>query len=519
MRLRTRVSKECVNECAGYWTTGFLFMKFSGAADLVGLSGRSPLPSGSFVAVSKHPWPSRHMPDASSLHCLSPAPRRGASSFASMDIAPLPKPPRDRSFDPARVSNGEFADSFVAAFLALVAGMGSRQRKRKAKDQERHTAMASALVLDLAHRALTKPGEWIAISMQKTDYSPANRRVSFLTEAFIELVNLVASDSEVVEIRRAAPGRGGTGWLTTIRAAPKLLSLVSKHELMLSDIGRDRSLLGDSIRLKSAKVMGKAKRLPVPDNLTTRRLREEMAELNSWLRSADLHWPDDEEVDKVDLSDRFVYRVFNNGSMEDGGRLYGGFWLGRADRLKVCFGERRAVMLDYGQMGVRAAYSFVGAVPPEGDLYRISGFEFNRDGIKRLLNALLASTGERKALPKGTRCLFPPSFKYQRIYNAVARHHHAIAPLFGQAVIFRQMFAESCLLVRILLHLKSHGVVALPVHDGILVSQEHSALAKTTMLRLFKERFGIEGVVEEVSPSGVSLGSTLGNPYVGGIAA
>lgn len=436
-----------------------------------------------------------------------------------MDVTPLPKPPRDRSFDPSRISTGEFADKVVAAFLALVEGMERRQRARKRQDQERHIAMASALVLDLAHRSLTKPGEWIAISMQKANYSPGNRRVPFLTEAFIDLVNLVASDSEVVEMRRGVRGRGGTGRLTTIRAASKLLSLFSKYELVLSDIGRDRALLGDPIRLKSAKVRGKAERLPVPDNATTRRLREEMSELNGWLRAADLWWPDDEEVDKVDLSDRFVYRIFNNGSMEDGGRLYGGFWLNRADRLKVCFGDTPAVLLDYGQMGVRAAYSFVGAVPPDGDLYAISGFGFNRDGIKVVLNALLASNGERKALPKGTRALFPPSYKYQRIYDAIARHHHAITPLFGKAVIFRQMYEESCLLVRILLHLKSHGVVALPVHDGILVSQEHRTLAETTMLRLFKEHFGIDGVVEGVSPAVVSIGSTLGIPSVGAIAA
>jgi hypothetical protein len=180
------------------------------------------------------------------------------------------------------------------------------------------------------------------------------------------------------------------------------------------------------------------------------------------------------------------------------------------------------VALDYGQMGVRSAYVMAGLVPPDGDLYAVPGLERHRDGVKVVLSALMAADKVPTRFPHGIRKhkLFPPAWKFADAFEPIAAFHHPIRHFFGTSLCFRQMYEESCLIVKVLLRLKAHGVVALPVHDGILVSQEHRVIAENTLMEQFKEHFGVEGVVGVSYPStSIRVGSTLGVPYVGTVSA
>ena len=443
-----------------------------------------------------------------------------------MDGTPRERPERDRPFDPSKVAAGEGAASLVTSFLRIVDSVASRKRARRGDDQKRHVDMASALVLDLAHLWVTAPEGWLAVSLQKGFYSPERRQAGFLTEKFIDLVNLLAA-AGVLELRRGFQGAMGAGRRTTIRAGTQLKHLFAAADVMHSDIGRNRKLLRDCLVLKSRKVRGKATRLRVPDNELTRALRADVESINDWIALADLSWAGDEREDGIDLGDRFVWRTFNNGSFEDGGRLFGGFWH-RKDRLEcVFFGDQPAVSLDYGQMGVRSAYSMAGAVPPPGDLYEVPGLEGYRSGVKTLLSALLAADRIPTRMPKRIRSedLFPPVVTFGRAYRAIEQHHEPIKHLFGTSLCYRQMYEESCLLVDILLRLMDQGVVALPVHDCILIGQQNMTIAEQTMKELFEGRFGIEAVVDVSFPTStitlnpsVTIGLTSDSPIEGAVS-
>ncbi|PJE28538.1 hypothetical protein, partial [Pseudooceanicola marinus] len=47
--------------------------------------------------------------------------------------------------------------------------------------------------------------------------------------------------------------------------------------------------------------------------------------------------------------------------------------------------------------------------------------------------------------------------------------------------------------------LKSHGIVALPIHDAVLVPASAAAKAMAVMLEVFKKRTGQEGVVDLIT--------------------
>lgn len=75
--------------------------------------------------------------------------------------------------------------------------------------------------------------------------------------------------------------------------------------------------------------------------------------------------------------------------------------------------------------------------------------------------------------------------------EAVSRHHPRIAHLFGTDIGLDLMFAESQLLVRLLLLLQGDDIPALPMHDGIMVPVTAAERATRRMQEAALEVVGV----------------------------
>lgn len=301
-----------------------------------------------------------------------------------------------------------------------------------------------------------------------------------------------------------------------MRAGAHLFALLESQEVTLADFGRDLDLLGDPLVLRSEKVAGKAGKLSLPDTEEVHALRSEMLDVNRWLAVADVDWWGVPEEDGVDPGDRFLRRIFNNGSLEHGGRLFGGFWqnLSSEARLEgIRIDGMRVASVDFGQMGVRLAYALAGATPPLGDLYAIPGIRGSREGVKKLLGALLAADRMPKRMPAGTRQYFHATAKIHDVVDAIARHHAPIQHLFGTGLAFPIMYQESQVLLAVLRHLRDVGIVALPIHDCVLVRCDRAQETKAIMEEVFFSVTGVKGdaVIQLPSlPRGSSQPGTIG---------
>ncbi|RTL76111.1 MAG: hypothetical protein EKK36_05350 [Bradyrhizobiaceae bacterium] len=235
------------------------------------------------------------------------------------------------------------------------------------------------------------------------------------------------------------------------------------------------------------------------DSQKTRRLRNQVQRLNDFLLNADIELggarssarlADDGEV--IATYRRTVRRTFNNKSWQQGGRLAGGFWMtmkkvDRFQRLRLS-GEPVADV-DYQQLFPRLAYARARAPQPTGDLYDVMGDRTGRDGWKLLFNALLFTRGTLKRWPLDCSPLLPGL----NLKEAVARlkeKHRPIAHLFGTGVGFALMFMESEMLITVVTHLFEKGIVALPLHDAVLVAKPHAETAKAAMEDAFRLQTG-----------------------------
>lgn len=411
----------------------------------------------------------------------------------------------DRPFDPYRLAVSQSARELVASLTKWIEHaeehVGARKRRRKAKDQASFEGIVAAVLCDAMHRELTSAGGWITIPFSKQILGQAGRYSSpVLTKTLPDIVKRLAGGMvDALELSEGTRGYFGRGTRTRVRCGWNLRSEMQKYAISLADLGLGRP--SETIILKSLKA-GKveAKWIDYDDSEVTRGYRRDLDRINQWIADADLTCfavgPSGVEIDE---GDRLLRRYFN-GSFDSGGRLFGGFWQSlkkkqRQDDLLID-GES-VVVLDYGQMGARIAYGMAGAAVPEGDLYRVSGLEPYRDAVKQVFNALLFDETERRRLPMGTRKGIPDHITYRQVQQAIASKHHAIQHLFGTGIGLKTLFIESQVLVAVLLRLIDLNIVALPIHDAIIVAKQHADQARKVMQETFESIVGVAGPVSE----------------------
>lgn len=403
------------------------------------------------------------------------------------------KTPRDRRFEPSLRPASQSLKGVVQDAIAHAQNVEKRVRRRREDDQRNFEAVVSAVVMNLIYGELSTSDCRVRLTMSKAELTPALRPAPFMTEAFPSTVKTL-HQAGIVDLQIGSHG-AFSGSQSTLGVGDWLRSRLDDIDLGYEHISRDPSLLGPSVLLKGHKVRGVRRTHPLPQTERVRQLVQEMESINCWIAAADLEWTGE----PVDLSRRQLVRIFSNDSFEQGGRLWRGFWMGlsKSDREQYLrIGDEPVVSLDFAHMGVTLAYSLVGAQPPKGDLYSIPGTGGSRDGVKKLLNAVLCSGKMPDRFPAGTKVYFPAGRKFHSLLDAISAHHAALVPLFGSARALELQYLESQVMVRTLLALKTEGVVGLPIHDALLVGRSNALIAKGTLERIFREVTGVEGRVE-----------------------
>ena len=410
---------------------------------------------------------------------------------------------KDRPFEPSRQPKTSRAKDIVSNVLGQIQSaemhLGIRKRKRRLQDQETFEEAVSAIVCDLAHRHLTEPEGWVAITMSKKDLGKRSGRYGspILKETLPKLLSTMARpEVAFIEIRKGQPGRQ-----TTIKAGPRLINRIVSHGLITDDL--DRGKAEEIIILRSPKdtrfsVTGKTKgkELDYVDTEDTAKYREELGAINAWLEMADLDYDYPGLSNAPDLTNRKLRRIFNNGGFDQGGRLYGGFWQGMSknERVGILIGGKPTITLDYDQMNARLLYSLAGKAPPMADSYLVPGLERHRKGVKIMFNAML--NRDKKPFthwPDESKQHFPDGISVKQVQSQILHAHPEVSHRFFTGIGLHLMFLESQIMIDILLALMSRGIVGLPIHDAVIVPRFKEAEAREIMLAMFKRHTGVTG--------------------------
>ncbi|MDX8458189.1 hypothetical protein [Mesorhizobium humile] len=416
---------------------------------------------------------------------------------------------RDRPFNPYRFAASENAKDIVREAIGLLSTyevrFGLRRNKRRPKDQETFEQTVEAILSDLIHGHLVG-GSGIFVTRSNRVLGAKSRyRPAVYSKAFPATLDLLSKPEMGYVEQDVAPDIQGVSRSTVIRPGQRLLDRITEHDVDLDDF--DTQQTGETIILKRLKDRANfwddGERLDYPDDGATDRYRAQMAEINQWLHEADLKfdwkgiaWPHT----PISLRDRRLRRVFTQGRFDSGGRLFGGFWQQlRKDerRVGLRISGEKAVELDYGQAGARILYGMAGRQPTSHDLYRLWGYVQQREGIKRVMSAMIFADKPLERFPQFTRKLFRSGDKIADVVEAIEQEHEPIRDRFHRGLGHEVQFIESQIMVEVLLVMKARGITALPIHDALMVPASAAATAREMMLSVFQRVAGVEGIVTQ----------------------
>lgn len=405
---------------------------------------------------------------------------------------------RDRFFNPQRKAKSASAKALIADVIHQLQSHEShdqlRKRSRKKRDLEIFQRQIEAIICEAIHRYLTGANKRIAISLSNRYLARKDAESNILNNTISQ--NLKNLSAPVMAFLELQAGDRNEGQVTTFWAGKRLITRIKERQIGYQDIMLEQSKNVIELRDKKPAGTTKGKLIRYEETPLTRQYRDEMEQINAFLREADICYQGNKDIDdsRVELK-----RIFNNGSFEEGGRLYGGFWISmKSDDLKeVTIDDEWVVALDYGQMAVRLAYSLAKAPIHFDDGYLIPNWEKARELTKKLVNVMLNSTSSDEwTVPKKLQKLYPHREKIERhLITDIRTFHKPISMLFGKPNGMKFMFLESEILIDVLMELNGLGIVALPIHDGLLVKPSQQEAAKKVMLKVFNKYTNIDATV------------------------
>ena len=381
----------------------------------------------------------------------------------------------------------------------------TRKRARRPADQVTYDRTVEAILCDLCAVALASENDSIHLPLSnkvlrsKSRYKgtalgktlPDILKVMSAPEMSFVFVEKGHSTFKIVDDDLNVAFAGGQQ--TILKAGPKLLSRIKRFSITRDDLGHAPEEEVLILRAPKRHSNSNAEYQEYEDDEATLALRQQMTSINDWLDTADITC----SHPQVDPAHRRLRRIFNNSNFAKGGRLYGGFWQAMPSDERqehILIEGDWCVELDYGQMSLAILYGLTGAKPPEGDLYDLStqGIPTSyRKGIKTVIQALINSSKVPTKMPKGVRKLIPSRYNIKDILEAVARKHPAIYPQMTSGIGMQLFRKESDILVEVLEALRSEGIIALPVHDAVIVMEEYKQTTITIMKKVFKDHTGI----------------------------
>ena len=404
-----------------------------------------------------------------------------------------------------------FVDEVYDTFL-------NRQEPENTSIKKKHLKV---ILLDLYVAWLNDPDLNIAVHMSPAAYS--NGTVFSSGKSRYNELNIKVSTIDIVHRLDEAGliGRkdgwqdsGGKGFLTRIWPTPKLTKLFEDAAFGFFDIGyaenRETIILRDENKVDA----------PYDDTPVVREMRQLLYDYNKLLEKTfiDIQSLDVPRIKlpekkkrrqsnkqvfvNITHHDKFVRRIFNNKTFDDGGRFYGGWWQ-RIDgdyRKGIRMNDVPTVEIDYSSLHVILAYTEAGLDywqntdkdPYDLPVRGVNNPEHSRD-ITKLFFLLSLNASDEQALFKAFRSelnykAYPYTFPDEvlaELLDTIKQSHPDIAHLICSGAGLKLMNIDSRICEYVIADFVRTDTPILTVHDSFIVPFEK----EDRLLQLMKEAF------------------------------
>ena len=404
------------------------------------------------------------------------------------------------------------------AIEAHLGGISSRYRPN-------YQANTKMLILNLLGAYIEHPAMFVRCSMRHGGYKAKSRyNKGGISKNIITIIEVLHELGLIVDLTDGyfeRPKKAGKQ--TRFRVGLPLARLFDDYlgmEPSSTQIRYDH----EEIILKGPKPdKGVAKFMEYEDNSSTRRKRQNINRFNRRIQGHDIclslnkaeqdllariflkdkkdrfDGTEDEDLPYFNTDKNKLYRVFNEGSFQQGGRFYG-LWVQSVPskiypfRCRLLIDEERTVELDYSNLHPHMLYTIEKKPVPAGDLYALEGVDPDmRDLVKTLVNTMLNAKSINSAL-KAIEKAPPEGFEgvssyaeLKRLSDKILAKHEPISRHFGSGVGRSLQYKDSRIAEGIMLDLDRLGIVCLPVHDSFIVQTRYEKKLREAMENNYRD--------------------------------
>lgn len=293
------------------------------------------------------------------------------------------------------------------------------------------------------------------------------------------------------------------------RIAPQMAGLFAKAECIVL---RRRTAKSDDEKLGRVEVEYR-------DTPETRRMRVVLARYNDLIAASDIRLTPADDVPEgqppaVNLDRKFTRRIFN-GSFEQGGRFYGGWWVNFPSdwRSQITINGMRTAELDYRALHAVMLYAQRGINYPamgRGDPYDLPAYRaypWARKLQKKAFH-IAVNAGSRSAAAKALGKSFPNGDaegqairtalggRLSGVLDDLADFHALIRDAFYSDVGVKLQFLESQMAEHTIDDMTGRGVPVLCVHDSFLIQRDRvmelGVLMAQAYGRIVRDAYGLD---------------------------
>ena len=420
-------------------------------------------------------------------------------------------------------------EEFVKEITKELEAKESRSRARSAAPHARFEYAVSFLLRELWRNSLSYPLRESSIHLRRGYYSELPRyRDENLTYRQVKAAFDGMIDCRMIEVTTAGFYRReiGSGELTRFIPTDRLLERFETLEGHPAfQLKSDTS--GDIIILRN-KIDGRKQDVDYDDTPKTERFRSNLTKINDCFVK---HWAhlriEDTEVAKlsdrinqdpdkqpIDLSKRTLTRIFTNGSFEEGGRFYRGWWQNVPSEYRpfITIDESVTTEYDFSQLSPHMLYFAYNHELGEVDAYdRVLDGE-HRDVVKQAFNAMVQSSSPLNQKPDKIN-MDGLEMDWQELRQRILDAHKPIQDLFFTDIGNKLQFKDSCVAESIMLQFAEQSQVALPIHDSFIMREGFAGDLEEAMRRAFYDEFQADiPIKREVIIERIALFDAEGNP-------
>jgi len=195
----------------------------------------------------------------------------------------------------------------------------------------------------------------------------------------------------------------------------------------------------------------------------------------------------------VDLKRTRLHRVFNNGSFDEGGRFYGGWWQRVPSNLRpsIMINGIPTREIDFSNLHAAMLYASKGH-PLRAAAYSLEGLDARYRKLIKTTFFKMINAREGQQIRSPNPGELPDGWTWQQLQDAIRDKHAVIGDYLQSGHGLRLQRKDADIAEDVMLTMMNQDILVLPIHDSFITYKGRSKMLIAEMTRAYRDKMESE---------------------------